>query len=65
MKRQNALDFDDLLLLFRKALDTPDVLEYFHARFQYFMVDEYQDTNTLQYEIIHLLASKTRNLCVV
>lgn len=65
MKQQNALDFDDLLLLFRKILDIPEVLEYFHARFSHFMVDEYQDTNLLQYEIIKILASKSRNLCVV
>lgn len=65
LKKDNALDFDDLLLFFRKLLDFPDVLTYFHDRFQYFMVDEYQDTNKLQYEIIHALASKTENLCVV
>lgn len=65
LKADNALDFDDLLLLFRQVLDLPDVLEYFHDRFQYFMVDEYQDTNLLQYEIVRILASKTKNLCVV
>jgi DNA helicase-2/ATP-dependent DNA helicase PcrA len=65
LKADNALDFDDLLLLFRQVLDLPDVLEYFHNRFQYFMVDEYQDTNLLQYEIVKMLASKTKNLCVV
>ncbi len=65
MKEQNAMDFDDLLFSFRKILDVPEVLEYFHARFEYFMVDEYQDTNMLQYEIIKILADKTKNLCVV
>ena len=65
LKKENALDFDDLLLCFRNVLDIPEVLEYFHNRFQYFMVDEYQDTNGLQYEMIRLLASKTKNLCVV
>lgn len=65
LKADNALDFDDLLLLFRQVLDHREVLEYFHNRFQYFMVDEYQDTNLLQYEIVRMLASKTRNLCVV
>ncbi len=65
LKKENALDFDDLLLCFRNVLDIPEVLAYFHNRFQYFMVDEYQDTNTLQYEMIRLLASKTKNLCVV
>lgn len=65
LRSDNALDFDDLLLLFRQLLDLPEVLEYFHNRFQYFMVDEYQDTNLLQYEIVRMLASQTRNLCVV
>lgn len=65
LKKDNALDFDDLLLFFRQILDFDDVREFFHHRFQYFMVDEYQDTNSLQYEIIHILASKTQNLCVV
>ncbi len=65
LKQDNALDFDDLLLLFRQVLDLPEVLEYFHNRFQYFMVDEYQDTNLLQYEIVKILASNTKNLCVV
>lgn len=65
LKTGNALDFDDLLLFFRQILDIREVVEYFHGRFQYFMVDEYQDTNILQYEIIKILASATRNLCVV
>ncbi len=65
LKKNNALDFDDLLLLFRRILDFDDVLTYFHDRFHYFMVDEYQDTNALQYETIRILASKTKNLCVV
>lgn len=65
MRTQNALDFDDLLLLFAKILEIPEVLEFFHNRFSHFLVDEYQDTNHLQYEIIRKLASKTRNLCVV
>ncbi|MDD2693901.1 MAG: UvrD-helicase domain-containing protein [Candidatus Gracilibacteria bacterium] len=65
LKADNALDFDDLLLLFRQILDIDEVVEYFHNRFRYFMVDEYQDTNLLQYEMIRILASNTRNLCVV
>ncbi len=65
LKADNALDFDDLLLLFRQLLDLPEVLEYFHNRFQYFMVDEYQDTNLLQYEIVKILSSHSKNLCVV
>ncbi len=65
LRKDNAVDFDDLLLLFRQILDIEEVVEYFHGRFRYFMVDEYQDTNLLQYEIIRILASATRNLCVV
>ena len=66
LKKNNALDFDDLLLktvdLFRYC---PDVLENYQNRFLYIMVDEYQDTNTVQFEMIRLLAQKNRNLCVV
>lgn len=65
MKANNALDFDDILLKTRDILRITSVLEYFHEKFQYFCVDEYQDTNTIQYEIVQLLASKSRNLCVV
>ena len=66
LKKNNALDFDDLLVkaveLFRAC---PDVLESYQERFQYIMVDEYQDTNTVQFEFIRLLSAKRRNLCVV
>ena len=66
LKENNALDFDDLLV---KMVDlfqaNPEVLEHYQDRFRYIMVDEYQDTNTVQFELIHLLASKYRNLCVV
>lgn len=66
LRQNNALDFDDLIVktveLFQSC---PDVLDYYQERFRYIMVDEYQDTNTVQFELIHLLASKYRNLCVV
>lgn len=66
LKENNALDFDDLIyktvLLFRTH---PDVLEKYQDRFRYIMVDEYQDTNTSQYELVQMLASKYKNLCVV
>ena len=66
LHKNNALDFDDLLMktveLFRAD---PDVLNNYQERFRYIMVDEYQDTNTAQFELIRLLADKYRNLCVV
>lgn len=66
LKKNNAMDFDDLLVktveLFKLC---PEVLEYYQDRFLYIMVDEYQDTNTAQFELIRLLAKKNRNLCVV
>lgn len=66
LKQNNALDFDDLLVktveLFK--LDK-QVLEHYQDRFRYIMVDEYQDTNTVQFELIRLLAMKYKNLCVV
>ncbi len=66
MAVNNALDFDDLLLKTVQLLQTqPDVLAYYQDRFRYIMVDEYQDTNTVQFQLISTLASKYRNLCVV
>ena len=66
LKANNALDFDDLIFktveLFK--LDK-EVLSSYQERFKYIMVDEYQDTNTAQFELIRLLASKYKNLCVV
>lgn len=62
----DAMDFDDLLCntvrLFRQC---PEVLEYYQEKFQYILVDEYQDTNHVQYLFIELLARKHNNLCVV
>ena len=66
LKKNNALDFDDLLVktveLFQSC---PDVLESYQERFRYIMVDEYQDTNTVQFKLISILAKKYHNLCVV
>ncbi len=66
LRTNNALDFDDLIMktveLFKL---NPDVLEAYQERFKYIMVDEYQDTNTAQFKLISLLASKYQNLCVV
>ena len=66
LKANNALDFADLLVKTVQLLQTqPDVLENYQERFRYIMVDEYQDTNTVQFQLVRLLAGKYRNLCVV
>ena len=66
LKKNNAMDFDDLL---RNALhvlrDYPSILQEYRDRFRYVMVDEYQDTNHIQYQMIRLLAEEHQNLCVV
>lgn len=66
LKKNNALDFDDLIVktveLFQSC---PDVLDYYQERFRYIMVDEYQDTNTVQFKLVSTLAKKYQNLCVV
>ena len=66
LRKNNALDFDDLIMLtvelFQKR---PEVLQNYQNRFTYIMVDEYQDTNTAQFELVRLLAEGSRNLCVV
>lgn len=66
LRKNNALDFDDLLLVAVKLLrDVPSVAEYCNDRFRYILVDEFQDTNEVQYCLIQLLAGKTNNVCVV
>ena len=66
LKENNAIDFDDILCIVVKLFKThPEVLERYQDRFQYIMVDEYQDTNGAQYELVTLLAAKHRNICVV
>ncbi len=66
LKENNALDFDDLIFktveLFK---NNPGVLEFYQNKFKYIMVDEYRDTNGAQYELVKLLASKYKNICVV
>lgn len=66
LRANNALDFDDIIVktveLFQSC---PEILDSYQERFQYIMVDEYQDTNTAQFELVGLLAKKYRNLCVV
>ena len=66
LKQSNALDFDDLLYKTVELFQFhPDVLKQYQDRFQYIMVDEYQDTNHIQFLLIKQLAEKYRNLCVV
>lgn len=66
LKADNALDFDDLIyftvLLFRTQ---PDILEFYQNLYRYIMVDEFQDTNAIQYELVYLLSSKYQNICIV
>ncbi len=66
LRANNALDFDDLLVKTVQLFHTQaDVLSSYQNRFRYIMVDEYQDTNTVQFELVRLLALQYRNLCVV
>lgn len=61
----NAMDFSDILLNTYKLLQKPEILEKVQIKYKYIMIDEYQDTNNLQYKIIDLIARKSSNLCVV
>ncbi len=66
LKNANAVDFDDLIFLTVQIFQQhPDVLEKYQDKYQYIMVDEYQDTNHAQYQLVNLLAEKYKNLCVV
>jgi DNA helicase-2/ATP-dependent DNA helicase PcrA len=66
LENSNAMDFDDLIMKLAVGYaEVPSMLERFQERFQYIMVDEYQDTNHAQYEWVNRLAKKKRNLCVV
>ena len=66
LEKASALDFDDLLLKAVAAMrDHPDVLAELQDRFQYVLIDEYQDTNRAQYLLTHALAARHRNICVV
>ncbi|EHJ52650.1 DNA helicase PcrA [Streptococcus macacae] len=66
LRQSEAMDFDDLIMLTLRLFDKhPDVLAYYQQRYQYIHVDEYQDTNHAQYQLIKLLASRFKNICVV
>jgi len=61
----NAIDFDDILIKTYAVLRISRILEEYQEKYRYLMVDEYQDTNLVQYEMVKLLAQKYRNLAVV
>lgn len=66
LKLYNAVDFDDLIVLPIKLFkEKPEVLEKYRKRYRYIMVDEFQDTSKIQYDLVYLLAQKSRNICVV
>ncbi|MGT2934717.1 DNA helicase PcrA [Streptococcus castoreus] len=66
LRRSEALDFDDLIMMTLRLFDkNPEVLAYYQQRYQYIHVDEYQDTNHAQYQLVKLLASRFKNICVV
>lgn len=66
LENSDAMDFDDMLCNTVKLFETcPDVLEYYQNLFKYIMVDEYQDTNKVQYKFVSMLAEKSQNICVV
>ena len=66
LKQNNALDFDDLIMLTVQLFQqNAEILNHYQERFPFILVDEYQDTNTVQFELIRLLAMKYKNLCVV
>jgi len=63
--KNNAMDFADLLINTNKLLDDKEVLEKIQTRYEYIMVDEYQDTNNIQYQIVTKIANRHKNICVV
>lgn len=66
LRENNALDFDDLIMKTVELFtESPEVLRYYQRKFQYILVDEYQDTNHSQYRLIQMLADEHKNLCVV
>ncbi|MBR2280427.1 MAG: UvrD-helicase domain-containing protein [Ruminococcus sp.] len=66
LKNSDAMDFDDMLCNTVKLFEeNPDILEFYQNQFKYIMVDEYQDTNKVQYKFVAMLAEKSKNICVV
>lgn len=65
LKQNNAMDFSDILVNADKLFDISDILTKVQDKFRYIMVDEYQDTNNIQYDIVNKIAKKYKNICVV
>ena len=65
LRANNGMDFADILINTNKLLENPEILEKVQEKFKYIMVDEYQDTNNIQYQIINKIAQKYKNICVV
>lgn len=65
LAENNAIDFDDILTKTLLLLQQEEILAYYQERYTYIMIDEYQDTNLIQYRIVSLLANRYRNLAVV
>ncbi len=65
LKNNNAMDFSDILINTNKILNFEDILEKVQTKYKYIMIDEYQDTNNIQYEIVRKIANKYKNICVV
>ncbi|MBM7693026.1 DNA helicase-2/ATP-dependent DNA helicase PcrA [Peribacillus deserti] len=64
--QHHKYDFDDMLIgCYSLLKSSPDILDFYRSRFKYFLIDEFQDINTVQYELIKLLSSSTRNICAV
>lgn len=66
LKKYNAMDFDDLIIKAVELLsENPEILDYYQKKFQYIFVDEYQDTNNIQYRLVRMLSKHHKNICVV
>lgn len=65
LMEHNAIDFADILLYTKRLLENPAILTKIQNRYKYIMVDEYQDTNNIQFQIVSMIANKYKNICVV
>lgn len=65
LRKNNSMDFSDILVYTKKLMENEEVLEKIQKKYKYVMIDEYQDTNKMQYDIVNKIACKNKNLCVV